>query len=182
MIAVDAGRKGEVKPGRPGDPNAQTTKGTAKKGDLTEGGGKEPPSSDKPTPKELAEAKEEAYGEWVATLLPLMDKAFTLAPLGEIRVDQRPAAGVKVSRVGRRDVNLYFDKATGLLVKIEARVKDDDGQEVTEETFLSDYRDVQGTKQAMKTTVKRDGKPYLESEVTECRLAEKLDDGVFAKP
>jgi hypothetical protein len=134
------------------------------------------------SPEDLAEAKEEAYAGWVATLVPLKDRAFTLAPLGEIQVAKRPAAGVKVSRKGHGDVNLYFDKETGLLVKTEARVKDDDGQEVTEETFLSDYQDVQGTKQAMKLTVQRDGKPYLEGEVTECRLAEKLDDSVFAKP
>jgi hypothetical protein len=133
--------------------------------------------------EELAEAQEEAYAEWVTTLVPLKDKAFTLAPAGEVNVEKRPALGVRVSRKGRRDVNLYFDKETGLLVKTESRVKDEQsGQEVTEETLLSDYKEVQGTKQAMKFTVRRDGKPYLEGEITECRLAEKLDDGVFAKP
>jgi hypothetical protein len=79
-------------------------------------------------------------------------------------------------------VKLYFDKESGLLVKTESRVKDDNGQEVTEETLLSDYRDVQGTRQAMKQTVRRDGQPYLECEITECRLAERLDAGVFARP
>jgi hypothetical protein len=130
---------------------------------------------------DLAEAKEEAYSEWVATLLPLKDKAFTLAALSEVNLAKRPALAVKVSSKGHRDVNLYFDKETGLLVKTETRVKDD-GQEVTEETFLSDYQEVQGTKQAMKFTIKRDGKLYLEGEVTEYQLAEKLDDSVFAKP
>ena len=115
----------------------------------------------------LAEAREEAHAVWVATLAPLKDPAFGLAPLGEVEVEKRPAAGVKVSCKGRRDVNLYFDKETGLLVKTEARVQDDDGREMTEETILADYREVQGTKQAMKFTVRRDGKPYLEGEVVE---------------
>jgi hypothetical protein len=132
--------------------------------------------------EDLAEAKEEAYGEWVATLVPLKGKAFRLAPLGEVNFDKRPALGVRVSSKGHRDVNLYFDKKTGLLVKTETRVKDDNDQEVTEETFLSNYKEVQGTQQATKLTVKRDGKLYLESEVTDYQLAEKLDDGVFAKP
>jgi hypothetical protein len=132
--------------------------------------------------EDLAEAKEDAYGEWVATLVPLKDKTFSLAPLGEVNLDKRPALGVKVSSKGHRDVNLYFDKETGLLVKTESRVKDENNQEVTEETFLSDYKEVQGTKQAMKFTVKRDGKPYLEGEITEYQLVEKLDDSVFAKP
>src|SRR5262249_39474359 len=86
--------------------------------------------------EDLAEVKEEAYAGWVTTLLPLRDRAFTLAPVGEVNIDKRPAQGVKVSSKGHRDVNLYFDKETGLLVKTETRVKDDDDQEVTEETFL----------------------------------------------
>lgn len=135
------------------------------------------------TKDELAEAKEQAHAGWVATLAPLKDRRFTLAAVGEIQVDKRPARGVKVTSKGHRDVDLYFDKESGLLVKIEARVKDEgSGQEVTEETFPGDYKDVQGTKQAMKFTVKRDGKLYMEGEATEVQLAEKLDDNLFAKP
>jgi hypothetical protein len=133
--------------------------------------------------EDLAEAKEQAYAGWVATLVPLQDRAFTLASLGEVHVDGRPALGVRVSSQGHRDVNLYFDKETSLLVKTETRVKDDaSGQEMTEEMFLTDYQDVQGTKQAVKLTIKRDGKPYLESEVSDYQLAEKLDASVFAQP
>ena len=131
---------------------------------------------------DLAEAREEAYAEWVATLVPLRDKKFRLAPLGEVAVGGRPALGIKVSSKGHHDVDLYFDRGTSLLVKTQTRIKDDDGQEVTEETFLSDYKEVQDVKQAMKIVVKRDGKPYLETEVTECQLAERLDAGVFARP
>jgi hypothetical protein len=132
--------------------------------------------------EDLADLKDDAHGEWVVTLVPLTGKGFTLKPLGEITIDKRAALGVKASSKGRRDIDLYFDKETGLLVKTKARVKDDDGQEVTEETFLRDYKEMQGTKQAMKFTVKRAGQLYLEGEITEHRLADKLDDSVFAKP
>jgi hypothetical protein len=132
---------------------------------------------------QVAEAKEQAYAGWVETLVPLKDKQFTLATVGEIKVENRPALGVKVSSKGRRDIDLYFDKETGLLVKRETRVKDEgSGQEVTEETFPSEYKEVQGTKQAMKFTVKRDGKLFIEGEATEVQLSEKLDASVFAKP
>ena len=132
---------------------------------------------------ELAEAKEQGYAGWVATLAPLKDKQFTFATIGELKIDKRPALGVKVSSKGHRDIDLYFDKETGLLVKTETRVKDDgSGQEVMEESFPSDYKDVQGTKQAMKFTVKRDGKLFVEGEATELTLSEKLDASVFAKP
>jgi hypothetical protein len=132
--------------------------------------------------EELAEAQEEAYAGWVCTLVPLKEREFTLTPLGEVKVGQRAAQGVRVSPRGRREVNLFFDQKTGLLVKTEARVKDDGGQEVTEETLLNDYRDVQGTRQAMRIVIRRDGQPYLEAELTSCQLVERLDDSVFARP
>jgi hypothetical protein len=133
--------------------------------------------------EDLADAKEEAYCEWVATLVPLRDPAFSLALVGEASIDNRPAVGVTASSKDHRDVNLYFDKETGLLIKTEKRVKDDmTEQEVTEETFLSDYKDVQGAKQAMKFLVKRDGKLYVEGELSDLQLAEKLADSVFARP
>lgn len=130
----------------------------------------------------LAEALEEAHAGWVASLVPLKDKAFSLAMTGESQVADRPALGIRVSHAGKRDVNLFFDKATHLLVKTESRVKDEEsGQEVTEETFLSGYdgKDIQS---ALKLTVKRDGKLYVEAELSAVKLEEKLDDSVFARP
>jgi hypothetical protein len=132
---------------------------------------------------EVAEAKEQAFAGWVATLAPLKDKQFTLATTGETTIEKKTALGVKVSSKGHRDVDLYFDKETGLLIKSETRVKDDgSGQEVSEETFYEDYKEVQGTKQAMKFATKRDGKLFLELDITELTLADKLDASTFAKP
>jgi hypothetical protein len=130
----------------------------------------------------LAEAREQAYVEWVATLVPLRDrKRFSFSPLGEIKIDGRPAAGVRVSSAGRIDVNLYFDKATGLLAKTETRSKED-GEEVTEEALVGEYKEVQGMKQATRLTIRRDGQLYMKCEVTDYRLAERLDATLFAKP
>jgi hypothetical protein len=131
----------------------------------------------------IAEAKEQAHAGWVASLVPLKEKGYTLTTVGEAKVNDKPAVGVKVSYKGRRDVDLYFDKASGLLVKSEARVRDEEsGQEVNEETFYSDYKEVQGTQQAMKFLVKRDGKVFMEGEATSYELTEKLPDSVFDKP
>ena len=132
---------------------------------------------------QLAEAKEEAYAGWVVTLAPLKDKQFKLSLIGEQEIEKRKALGVKVSSKGHRDVDLYFDKETGMLVKAQTTVKDDaTGQEVTEETFPGEYKDVQGVKQPTKFLVKRDGKLFIEGEATDVKLAEKLDAGTFAKP
>jgi hypothetical protein len=131
----------------------------------------------------LTEAREDLHANWVGRLVPLKDKAFTLAPLGEVKVEDKPALGVKVTYPNRRDVNLFFDKESGLLVKIEHRVKDEQsGMDMNQEVFMSDFKEVEGIKMSMKFVIKRDGKPFVDGEITEYKLEEKLDDSVFAKP
>ena len=146
-------------------------------------GWKKEESTKEMTADELKEARDGVHESWVATLVPLKDKAYTLTALGEIKVDDRPAVGVRVSAKDRRDVNLYFDKDTNLLVKSEMRVKDEAaGMEVNQETFYGDYKEVAGIQEAMRFVVKRDGKPFLNAQVEEIRRQEKVDDSVFGKP
>jgi hypothetical protein len=136
------------------------------------------------TKEQLAEQKEEQYTGWVASLLPLKDKGYTLAPLAEIKVDSRPAVGVKVAHEGHRDVKLYFDKETALLAKSEQTAKDleQGGKEVNQEAFYSNYKEVEGAQIPMKIVIKRDGKLFVEAENLDVKPAGKLDDKVFAKP
>jgi hypothetical protein len=82
---------------------------------------------------QIAEAREQTHGRWVTTLLPLLGPEYKLAGRGEVKVQDRPAYGVIVSRADRRDVQLFFDKETHLLVKTEQRVKDESGKEMTGE-------------------------------------------------
>ncbi|MBN9521230.1 hypothetical protein J0H58_22370 [bacterium] len=133
---------------------------------------------------EVAEARENLHTGWVASLAPLVSgKGYTLATAGELLVDDKAALGVKVSAKGRRDVTLYFDKETGLLARYDSTVKDEgSGREVAEETTPGEYKDVQGTKQAAKFVVRRDGKLHMEGEATSHTLSEALDAGGFARP
>lgn len=132
--------------------------------------------------EDLAELQEEAYADWVATLVPLKDKAFTLAPVRAVIIDKRPALGIRVSSKDHRDVKLFFDQETRLLVMIETRMKMADGKEYIMETFLSDYKSVQGIKQAMKIGIKRNGEPHQDYKVIQYTLAETADWGTFAEP
>jgi len=130
----------------------------------------------------LAEALEQAHSGWVMTLVPLLAKEFTLTGLGESDVEGKPALGLRATFKGRRDISLFFDKQTHLLVKTESRVKDEEsGQEVNEETLLSQYEGKE-VKQPMKLNVKRDGKRYIDAELSDLKMVEKLDDETFAKP
>jgi hypothetical protein len=133
--------------------------------------------------KILDEVKEAAYVARLTRLVFLKDKSIELSPLGEVKVNDRPAVGVKVTSKGHRDLNLLFDKATGLLAKAERRVVDImSGNEVTEERIIKEYQDVDGMKIPKAVLVNRDGKKFLELEVTEAKFPDSLDDSEFAKP
>ena len=132
----------------------------------------------------MDEAKEQMYHRLVHTLAPLTGKEFTLSPLGDNKVGDRPVVGIKVSHKGHRDVNLFFDKETHVLLKAEAQVKDlmAGGNEVLQETIYSNYKDVDGIKVATKLVIKRDGKEFVDGETSDVKVHEKLDDSIFVKP
>jgi hypothetical protein len=126
--------------------------------------------------------REELYTAWLTLVVPLKDPAFKLTSLGESKVNDRPAIGIKVSREGEPDVNLYFDKENGLPAKSARQAMDFIGRVGEEETIYSDYKDFDGVKQYTKMKIKRDGKDTAEMEITEFNPVDKLDDKVFEKP
>jgi hypothetical protein len=134
--------------------------------------------------EQLDEYKENNYAGHITMLLPLKSKDFTLKPAGEIKMDNLTAVGVQITHAGHRDLTLYFDKDTGLVVKMARKVKDLEGskEEVTQESFLSNHKEIDGVKVPTKLVVKRQGKLYLEAEIEEAKLVGKLDAKMFAKP
>jgi outer membrane lipoprotein-sorting protein len=136
------------------------------------------------TKEQMAEAKEQMHVGAVTRLVALRDKAYKLSPLGDAKVEGKDAVGVRVEHKDRRDVSLFFDKKTGLLLKTETRGKDPmaGDKEFTAETLYDDYKKVDGLPVAHKVTVKRDGKPFLDSESSDVKVSEKLDDSTFEKP
>lgn len=134
---------------------------------------------------QVAEAREQLHAGAVASLAPLGGKGYKFSPLGESKVDGKDAVGVQVSYKDRRDVNLHFDKKTGLLVKTETRSKDafsGNDNEFTAETIYSNYKEFGGVKRATKHTIKRDGKDFGDAELTEFEARDNFDDSTFAKP
>jgi hypothetical protein len=137
----------------------------------------------KVTDEILDEFKEAAYSMQLMQGLFMKDKSVKYAALGAVQVKGKPAAGVRVSREGKKDINLYFDQGTGLVTKVEMRKRDImSGQEVTEERYITEYQEVSGRKVAKKVEVQRDGKALIEAEVTEMQILEKVDDSEFIQP
>jgi hypothetical protein len=133
--------------------------------------------------KALEEIKEATYQASLARFVFLKNKEYELSALGEAKVNGKPAVGVRVASKGHRDVNLYFDKESGLLAKIERQALDQmTGKEVAEERVITEYQEVDGVKVAKKAQVNRDGKKFVEAEVIEIKFRDKLDDSDFAKP
>jgi outer membrane lipoprotein-sorting protein len=134
--------------------------------------------------EELQQQQTEARAGAIGSLLPLKNKAFNLKKLEDVKVDGKAAAGILVIRKGYPEVKLYFDKKTGLLVKGEHKTKSSEEmfKEVNQETYFSDYREIDGAKIAHKLVIKRDGKNYVEGEISDYEAKGKLDDSVFAQP
>lgn len=135
-------------------------------------------------PKEaVAEMKEQKYAEDLDRLAFLKESAIELSAIDEIKVDGKPAAGVLVKSKGHRDVKLYFDQTSGLLVKRQHPLLDPaSGKQVVQEVIFSDYQPKDGLKHYTKIMAFRDGKKVFDAKVTQIEFFKKLDEKAFAKP
>ena len=138
--------------------------------------------------RELSEIQVEAaqegfYKYQVLQLFPLLENpSFKLFKLGESRIEDRVAIGLSVASQGHRELKLYFDKETGLLIKCDSQTLGRGLKMVLQEEFFRDYRDFEGLKFPWKNLVLWNGKKHLEDELTELRFLEKMDPNEFNKP
>ena len=116
------------------------------------------------------------------TVIPLKGKGFKIESAGEENVDGKPAAVLKVTGPDGKDFKLWFDKASGLPVKLVARVIGFMGEEFTSESTFADYKEMDGIKKATKLATKRDGEKFIEQQVTEFKILDKVDPATFAEP
>lgn len=131
----------------------------------------------------LANEKRQVYLQVIPSLLvPLKGKGFKLEAASEEKVGDKPAAGIKVTGPEGKEFTLYFDKETGLPVRLVAKVVGFGGEEFTQETTYKDYKDFDGIKKATKADSKRDGEDFVKSEITEFKVLDKVDSKIFSEP
>ncbi len=131
----------------------------------------------------LANEKRNVYLQVIpVTLLPLKEKGFKVAAAAEEKVGGKPAAGLKVTAADGKDFTLYFDKESGLPVKMVAKVIGFGGEESTQETTFSGYKEFDGIKKATKIDSKRNGEKFIEQEITEFKVMDKVDPKTFTEP
>src|SRR5262245_4945272 len=129
--------------------------------------------------EQLKEMKEQAYQTEIGLLFPLLkkDSKFKFSLLGEMQIEGKPAVGVKISHDGHRDLDMFFDKENYLLVKTETRMLHPvTMQEVPAVVFYSDYKENNGIKEARKIVIHLDGQKFLDAEITETKILDKVDE------
>lgn len=134
------------------------------------------------TKESLKERQEELYVWRLMNLTPLLADEFQLKPLADAKVNDTDAAVVQVSHKDYPDAKLFFDKKSGLLVKIARRALEA-GVPVGKEYLYSDHKDFDGVKMPAKEIIKLNGTVKM-SEVTfnNYKVLSQVEDKLFEKP
>jgi len=142
-------------------------------------------------PEFFSHEREQFYLYYLMRLVPLKDTAFRLSRLAVS--DDQALIGLRVSHKEHADVDLFFDRARWLLVKMSTRRRDPiSGKEVTEELLLRDHS-VHGQKNRAKRinggilwpariSIRWDSSPYFDLEITEFTPLEAVNEHLFAEP
>lgn len=142
---------------------------------------------------EVIQIADEFYAHWLASVVPLQDmvllknNGFEFSVFGNVPADGKDAVGVRVLCQGRPDVILFFDKATGLVIKSERRAKDPvTNQEYTAESIYRDHKAFQGVMWPTLRLDRRDGQDLEEYsgrfELSEFQALDKLTESSLARP
>ena len=134
-------------------------------------------------PDQLANEKRLTYLEVIPlTILPLKGAGFKLEAVADERIGDKPAAGLKVTPPDAKEFRLYFDKETGLPVRLVAKVLDFMGSEVNDETTLSEYRLIDGIRKATRIQSKRNGEKFLDQQISEFNVLNQVEQKSFEQP
>jgi hypothetical protein len=116
-----------------------------------------------------------------------------MTKLGTEKINGNDAIGMRAKSEILNDVDFYFASKTGLLLKTRKSLPASDalrkllgGADTDKasvlETYLSDYKEVQGTQIPMRIYGTQDGQAILDVVLLEARFADKCEEGTFAKP
>jgi outer membrane lipoprotein-sorting protein len=131
---------------------------------------------------QLKSQRDEVFANYLTTLTPLLNKDIKITVIPDAKVNDKPADGVSVTAKDHKEIKLYFDKDSHLLIKREMQSNDGMGNDVKQESFYSDYKEIDGIKQPMKLLVKRDGEPFLDGTVSEFKVLDKVEAKDFNEP
>jgi hypothetical protein len=130
-------------------------------------------------PNVLANEREQFYLYSVMRLVPLREPEVQLTRIAPDSLGQR---GVRVTRAGRPDVELYVDEM-GRLAHLRARVTDAmSGQRVVEDVWLAGTVEADGVRWPRIVRITVDGKPYFDMGIRTLQVAAGLEEPLLAGP
>jgi hypothetical protein len=133
--------------------------------------------------KDLEEMRDGEYRHHVQNLLPLIrEPGFKATLLPETTVANQRASGMRIQSQGHRDIDLYFDNKTGLLMKTQSKLLPAGKPPIVLEKILSDYRDFDGLKLATKFTKFENHKLTSVEEYVDIKFVDHIEDREFDKP
>ena len=90
---------------------------------------------------------------------------------------------MKVTGPDGKDFTLYFDKETGLPVRLVAKVAGLDGRGVhCKNPHTAITRTSAESRRPPRLSIKRDGEQFLEAEITDFKVLDKVPADTFAEP
>jgi negative regulator of sigma E activity len=131
----------------------------------------------------LAVEKRNAYLDVVPILIvPLKRNGFKLDSESDAKIGDKAAAVVRVTGPEGKDFTLYFDKESGLPIKMNGLVTDGQGEEAMHETTFEEYKDFDGIKVATRSRIRRADKRYIEVEGMELKVLADVEPETFVEP
>lgn len=115
-------------------------------------------------------------------LIGYEDAGYDVTYLGEGTVRDQAAYKLKVVSPSGQESVQYLDAETYLLVKTEAEVENPGMGVAMVETYLTDYRDVQGTRMPFAIETVMNGQSMQKLTLTEVEANVDLDDELFVMP
>jgi len=100
---------------------------------------------------------------------------------GKETVAANPAYVLEAVSVDGSIRRMYFDVASGLMVRSDEELDTQQSGRVSTQTFLEDYRDVEGIKQPFNVR-QINGAITFVIHLTEVHINQPVDDAIFAKP
>ena len=131
--------------------------------------------------EEVKEKRQQLWVDYVSMLVPVVSEpGFNLSRIGDVKIKEKPAEGILISKKGQRDVQFFFDKKTHWMVKAEYEVNDPMmGGKQTQTVFYGNYKKFNGILQPTSLTILRDGKRFVVTELSNIQFLESFEDKAF---
>lgn len=122
------------------------------------------------------------YTTECTTLIPLLGSDYALEKLPDSPSTPDNTVAIKVHKAGKSDITLFFDKDSGLLVRLDSEGTDESGSTLQESERYSEYRSFSGLMCPTISILVREGNTSSEEDVESIEPLNQYYGNVFNGP